>query len=92
MRFEQEHLASRLEEIARPGEAGDRERIVAYALRYGSETLTDDEALAEARHRLGERQNGRGGAEDGPFALPLDDFVADKRDAPEPLLGTQDDN
>lgn len=92
MRFEQEHLASRLEEIARPGEAGDRERIVAYALRYGSETLTDDEALAEARHRLGERQNGRGGAEDGPFALPLDDFIADKRDAPEPLLGTQDDN
>ena len=28
---------------------------------------------------------------DGPFALPLDEFIADKRDAPEPLLGTEDD-
>jgi hypothetical protein len=29
---------------------------------------------------------------DDPFALPLDEFVADKQKAPEPLLGTQDDN
>ena len=27
-----------------------------------------------------------------PFALPLDEFVANKQDAPEPLLGTEDDN
>jgi hypothetical protein len=90
MRSEREHLASRLEEIARPGAAGDRERIVAYALRYGSETLTDDEALAEARDRLGESQNGAG-IEDGPFALPLGEFISNKRDAPEPLLGSEDD-
>jgi RecA-family ATPase len=93
MRPEREHLASRLEEIARPGSAGDRERIVAYALRYGSETLTDEEALAEARERLGESQNGNNAdVEDGPFALPLGDFIAAKQNAPEPLLGTEDDN
>ncbi|MEK6271476.1 MAG: AAA family ATPase [Actinomycetota bacterium] len=30
--------------------------------------------------------------ERGPFALPLDEFIANKQDAPEPLLGTEDDN
>jgi hypothetical protein len=68
MRSEREHLASRLDEIARPGSAGDRERIVAYALRYGSETLTDDEAFAEARDRLGE--NGTAPSEIDPLPGP----------------------
>jgi len=90
MRSEREHLASRLEEIAPPGEAGDRERIVAYALNYGSHTMSDDEAFAEARDLLGE--NGDEPPKPaGPFAQALADFVADKREAPEPLVGTTDD-
>jgi hypothetical protein len=55
---ERERLAARLREIAPPGQAGDRERTVAYALEHGSETLSDDEALDEARQRLGEGQDG----------------------------------
>ena len=38
-------------------------------------------------------ENGAGPAEEieRPFALPLTDFIAAKGDAPEPLLGTEDD-
>jgi hypothetical protein len=42
---ERERLARRLEEIALPGQAGDHERIVAYTLRYGSETMSGDAAF-----------------------------------------------
>jgi hypothetical protein len=45
---ERERLARRLEEIALPGQAGDHERIVAYTLRYGSETMSGDAAFAAA--------------------------------------------
>jgi len=62
MPSERESLAGRLEEIAPPGQAGDRKRIVAYALNFGSEAMTDDEALAEARALLGENAPSDNGA------------------------------
>ncbi len=37
-------------------------------------------------------QNGAESEPTEPFALPLDEFVANKQDAPAPLLGTEDDN
>jgi hypothetical protein len=37
------------------------------------------------------RRNGERPELTGPFAQPLAEFIADKRDAPEPLLGTADD-
>src|SRR5215218_5950126 len=96
MRSEREHLAERLEEIAPPGEAGDRERIVAYALRCGSQTMTDDEAFAAARDLLGENGTGPGSEADdvepkGPFAVTLDDFVDTEREHAEALIGSEDD-
>jgi AAA domain len=36
-------------------------------------------------------EKGDGPGAPAPFALPLGDFVADKRGAPKPLLGTEDD-
>jgi hypothetical protein len=72
---ERERLARKLEEIAQPGETGDPERIVAYALRYGSETMSNDAALAEARDRLGEshrpEDNGSGPDRDDQDALAV---------------------
>ena len=65
MYTERETLASRLREIARPGEAGDRSRVVAHALRYGSETLGDEEAFAEARRLLGITQDNGAGPDQG---------------------------
>jgi AAA domain len=46
-------------------------------------------ALGDLRAERYWSENGAG--PDGPFALPINEFIADKRDAPEPLIGTEDD-
>jgi hypothetical protein len=67
---ENERLATRLEAMARPGEAGDWERIVAHALRYGSQALSEWDALAEARRLVGQEvgEDGNGNGPDEPAA------------------------
>lgn len=68
---ERERLAARLREMAPPGQAGDRERILAHALENGSATLADDEAIAEAKRRLSENQdNGASSAAGEEVILP----------------------
>jgi hypothetical protein len=55
---ERERLAAQLRARAQPGANGDDDRIIAYALEYGSKSLSDADALDLARRRLGITSNG----------------------------------
>jgi hypothetical protein len=99
-----ERLAKRLRDLAQPGASGDFERGLAHALEYGTNALWPDEAelraAVEGRLKTDVATTGSNGlgperddqlAEPVPFAQPLTEFIADKRAAPEPLVGTSDD-
>ena len=86
--------------MALDSERSDAERLA--RLRRANEILeamppdgrSDEDRLrrSEWLARQEFAQNGAESEPTEPFALPLDEFIADKQDAPQPLLGTEDDN